>query len=78
MAPKAKPSTTANSNGSAKAPNGKAAVVEKTDTLDPSSTSKPDKKVYDAEQERIKNEIDALQAKLVCLVHSCRGSILIA
>ncbi|KAF8914619.1 hypothetical protein CPB85DRAFT_1218909 [Mucidula mucida] len=47
-----------------KAPNGKAAVVEKTDTLDPSSTSKPDKKVYDAEQERIKNDIDALQAKL--------------
>ncbi|KAF9055283.1 hypothetical protein BDZ89DRAFT_975662 [Hymenopellis radicata] len=70
MAPKAKPAAAAN-NGSAKAaPNGKAAaagpVVEKTDTLDlsQSSTSKPDKKAYDAEQERIKNEIDALQAKL--------------
>jgi hypothetical protein len=41
---------------------------EKKDTLDhlaSHATGKPDKKAYDAEQDRIKSEIDALQVKLV-------------
>ncbi|KAK1236590.1 multicopy suppressor of BFA (Brefeldin A) [Marasmius sp. AFHP31] len=37
---------------------------KKTDTPAPTAGGKPDKKVYDAEQERLKGEIDALQLKL--------------
>ena len=38
----------------------------------PSSSGKPDKSAHDAEQQRIKSEIDALQEKLVCHVsHLC-------
>ncbi|KAF5370130.1 hypothetical protein D9758_001028 [Tetrapyrgos nigripes] len=41
-------------------------VADKRDTSDAttSSAGRPDKKVYDAEQDRIKGEIDALQVKL--------------
>jgi hypothetical protein len=66
MASKAKTA----SNGSAapkvkqeKPTNGTSA--EKVDTLAAGAAGKPDKKVYDAEQESIKLEIDALQVKLV-------------
>jgi hypothetical protein len=40
-------------------------VVEKT----PTGSTKPDKSTYDAEQEAIKAMIDALQVKLVKLIH---------
>lgn len=43
-------------------------TAEKKDTSDHLATlpvGKPDKKIYDAEQDRIKLEIDALQVKLV-------------
>jgi hypothetical protein len=43
-------------------------MVDKKDTSDHLASlaaGKPDKKVYDAEQDRIKSEIDALQVKLV-------------
>ncbi len=69
---KAKSSSTANGAAKAKkepATNGTAPLAEKKDTSDPSShapsTGKPDKKAYEAEQDRIKGEIDALQVKLV-------------
>ena len=45
-----------------------ASTVDKKDTSDhlvSLTAGKPDKKVYDAEQDRIKSEIDALQVKLV-------------
>jgi len=32
---------------------------------EPTASGKPDKAAYDAEQEKIKSEIEALQAKLV-------------
>lgn len=50
------------------APNGPTAVA-KPDTTTPAPTtsgsSRPDKAAYDAEQDKIKVEIDALQSKLV-------------
>ncbi|KAK0190914.1 hypothetical protein F5146DRAFT_1223725 [Armillaria mellea] len=68
---KAKFSSTANGAAKAKkepATNGTAPSAEKKDTSDPSSHApsigKPDKKAYEAEQDRIKGEIDALQVKL--------------
>ncbi|KAK0486993.1 hypothetical protein EDD18DRAFT_1192765 [Armillaria luteobubalina] len=66
---KAKSSSTASGAPKAKKePPTNGAAAEKTDTSDPSSHApsigKPDKKVYEAEQDRIKGEIDALQAKL--------------
>ncbi|KAK0453668.1 hypothetical protein EV421DRAFT_1765711 [Armillaria borealis] len=68
---KAKSSSTANGAAKAKkepATSGTAPSAEKKDTSDPSShapsTGKPDKKAYEAEQDRIKGEIDALQVKL--------------
>lgn len=44
--------------------------VASSPVLAPSSSSsgKPDKAAHDAEQQRIKGEIDALQEKLVCHV----------
>ncbi|KAF7332215.1 hypothetical protein MKEN_00102500 [Mycena kentingensis (nom. inval.)] len=45
--------------------NGTATPAEKKDTSDtPAATGKPDKKIFDAEQEKLKADIDALQAKL--------------
>lgn len=46
-------------------------AVEKKDNLEllaPVTSGKPDKKVYDAEQEKIKLEIEGLQGKLVCRI----------
>lgn len=61
-------------NASAASTNGTTTPVtvssEKKDALefDASSTSaRPDKKVYDVEQDRIKAEIDALQVKLASI-----------
>ncbi|KAK0206583.1 hypothetical protein DFS33DRAFT_1315600 [Desarmillaria ectypa] len=68
---KSKLSSTANGAAKAKkesATNETAPSVVKNDTSDASShapsTGKPDKKAYEAEQDRIKGEIDALQVKL--------------
>ena len=70
-APKAK---TGAANGSAKEKTFAPASTNGTSTPVPQDTSadaktpasKPDKAAYDAEQENIKKEIDALQTKLVC------------
>ncbi|KAL0950022.1 hypothetical protein HGRIS_010030 [Hohenbuehelia grisea] len=73
MAPKSK--TASATNGSAKAaPPSRSetatpvSVADKRDTSEPPSATtgggRPDKKVYDAEQERIKKDIDALNVKL--------------
>jgi hypothetical protein len=43
-----------------------------------SSSGKPDKAAHDAEQQRIKGEIDALQEKLVCDVSRLCLLLLIA
>lgn len=65
---------TASANGSA---SGKTTQVTPASTVPPSpvsksldravtnSSGKPDKSVYDVEQERLRSEIEALQAKLV-------------
>jgi hypothetical protein len=43
---------------------------ERQDTTAASSSGRPDKAAYDEEQEQIKKDIDAVQAKLVCLVRN--------
>jgi hypothetical protein len=47
-------------------------VLTEKDTLDVTIATlaggKPDKKAYDAQQDAIKKEIDALQVKLVCFI----------
>lgn len=69
-------SKVAESNGSAAKGNASSAsgtatpvsTAEKKDTSDHLASlplGKPDKKLYDAEQDKIKSEIDALQVKLV-------------
>ena len=73
MAPKSKPAAT---NGAAKkaksaTPSGTASpAVTVTEVQEFTyvvyGTGKPDKALYDAEQNKIKAEIDALQVKLVC------------
>jgi hypothetical protein len=61
-APKTKPA----SNGTGPAAKDNAASVPSVPVKAPgSSSSKPDKAVYDAEQQRIKDEIDLLLGKLV-------------
>lgn len=62
-AAKEKPSVPSPVNGSA-TPVPVAAKDEATEAQS-SAVSRPDRKAYDADQERIKVEIDALQAKLV-------------
>lgn len=44
--------------------NGTATPVEKHEHDDVATSGRPDKKVFDAEQDKIKHEIDALQTKL--------------
>lgn len=65
-AAKAKPSA-ASTNGTTTPVS--VAASEKKDTSEV-HTGKPDKKLYDAEQERIKGDIDALQVKIVRQSHS--------
>lgn len=38
-------------------------------------SGKPDKSAYDAEQERLRSDIDALQAKLVCCIPLVIGAV---
>jgi len=69
-APKTKSASTANGTAKGKTPStsGTATPVTEKDTSENLASfagGRPDKKVYDAEQTRIKSEIDALQAKLV-------------
>ncbi|KAJ6515888.1 hypothetical protein C8R45DRAFT_957969 [Mycena sanguinolenta] len=69
MAPKSKaaPANGAAAKGSAPSTNGTTTPVpaaNKTDTLDAPAVGKPDKKAFDAEQDKIKTSIDALQVKL--------------
>lgn len=71
MAPKSKP---ASANGAAKKPKADTSSGTATPTVSTAEThefvvygsGKPEKALYDAEQNKIKAEIDALQAKLVC------------
>ncbi|KAF7301699.1 hypothetical protein MIND_00735400 [Mycena indigotica] len=66
MAPKAKKSPAADVEPKGTAPpstNGTTTPAEKNDTSD-APTGRPDKKVFDAEQDKLKADIDALQAKL--------------
>ncbi|KAJ7068281.1 hypothetical protein C8F01DRAFT_601853 [Mycena amicta] len=65
MAPKAKktPAADGEAKGAAPSTNGTTTPAEKKDTSDVQA-GKPDKKVFDAEQDRLKADIDALQAKL--------------
>lgn len=74
MAPAAKSKPTngsaAKTKPSAASTNGTTTPVsvsasEKKDTSEIPTGGKPDKKLYDAEQERIKGDIDALQVKIV-------------
>lgn len=69
---KAAPATNAPSKGKSSAANsGASTPVSTTDKKDTPEVlaklagGKPDKKAYDAEQERLRKDIDALQAKLV-------------
>jgi hypothetical protein len=39
-------------------------------TTSPTGQGRPEKAAYDAEQEKIKKDIDAVQVKLVCYLHS--------
>ncbi|KAJ7047366.1 hypothetical protein C8F04DRAFT_985293 [Mycena alexandri] len=71
MAPKSKAATPANgaaAKGTAPSTNGTTTPVsaadKKPDTLDSAVGGRPDKKVFDAEQDKIKADIDALQTKL--------------
>ncbi|KAJ7095391.1 hypothetical protein B0H15DRAFT_881437 [Mycena belliarum] len=72
MPPKSKqaPANGAAAKGKAPSTNGTTtpvSTVDKKDTSDATpatTTGRPDKKVFDAEQDRIKSEIDALQVKL--------------
>lgn len=70
MAPKTKPAANGSAKSAAASTNGTTtpvSVAEKKDTSDavPAAVGgKPDKQVYDAEQDRIKKEIDTLQTKL--------------
>ena len=70
MSSKAKSAPSNNAPKKSKGVDGAAVTVASTDVskLAPapaSGSGKPEKGVYDAEQERIKTEIDALQVKLV-------------
>ena len=76
MAPKSKSAATngAPKNAQAAAPSGTASPAPSAPTPDVAAqefvfatygSGKPDKAVYDAEQNKIKAEIDAVQAKLV-------------
>lgn len=66
------PTNGASTKGKAVSTNGTTtpvSTVEKKDTSDALASlagGKPDKKLHDAEQDRIKAEIDALQVKAVC------------
>lgn len=74
----AMPATYAATNGSASGKRTPASTVPPSPVSKPLETEravthgsgKPDKNAHDAEQERIKSEIDALQAKLVCCIPS--------
>ena len=67
------PASKAIANGSASGKKTPASTVppspvsksSETDRAVTHSSGRPDKNAYDAEQDRLKNEIDALQAKLV-------------
>ncbi|KAJ7507818.1 hypothetical protein B0H11DRAFT_1793496 [Mycena galericulata] len=74
MPPKSKqPANGAPAKGKAPSTNGTTtpvSTVEKKDTSDPSDAThagRPDKKVFDAEQDKIKANIDALQVKLAAV-----------
>ncbi|KAI0081806.1 hypothetical protein K474DRAFT_1146615 [Panus rudis PR-1116 ss-1] len=75
MPPKAKTGSASNakpkSKPAASPTNGTASPVPSTAPSDATPTSygpgRPDKKIYDAEQERIKAEIDAVQVKLTAV-----------
>jgi hypothetical protein len=65
MAPKTKPAA-ANGTKPAKAPAASTPTPDaQADVSQAGSIAKPDKAVYDAEQEKLKKEIDELQTKLV-------------
>ncbi|KAF7352784.1 Nuclear segregation protein bfr1 [Mycena venus] len=69
MAPKSKPAPAngAAAKGTAPSTNGTTTPVstaDKKDTSDATTVGRPDKKVFDAEQDKIKSSIDALQVKL--------------
>lgn len=74
MPPKSKQTPPANGEA---APKGKApstngtttpvSTADKKDTSDVAPIGRPDKKVFDAEQDKIKAEIDALQVKLASI-----------
>ncbi|KAJ6613438.1 hypothetical protein B0H10DRAFT_1881270 [Mycena sp. CBHHK59/15] len=70
MPPKSKQAPPANGaapKGKAPSTNGTTtpvSTVDKKDTSDTSTVGRPDKKAFDAEQDKIKAEIDALQVKL--------------
>ncbi|KAJ6539353.1 hypothetical protein B0H19DRAFT_355895 [Mycena capillaripes] len=71
MAPKSKqtPANGAAAKGTAPSTNGTTTPVSTTDKKDTSDVvaGRPDKKVFDAEQDKIKSSIDALQVKLTAV-----------